>query len=41
MQERVKLIGGKLAVHSNEKGTRVLVTLPINGDADQSLTARQ
>jgi PAS domain S-box-containing protein len=41
MQERVKLIGGKIVVHSNGQGTRVLVTLPINWEADQSLTARQ
>lgn len=36
MQERVKLIGGKLAVQSSNRGTSVAVTLPItwNNNAD-------
>jgi signal transduction histidine kinase len=36
MQERVKLMGGKLAVQSSDHGTSVAVTLPItwNNDAE-------
>jgi PAS domain S-box-containing protein len=30
MQERVRLIGGQLTIHSNGHGTSVLVSLPIN-----------
>jgi PAS domain S-box-containing protein len=41
MQERVKLIGGKLAVQSSNQGTSVVVTLPINWDTDQALGTRQ
>jgi signal transduction histidine kinase len=33
MQERVKQIGGTLEIHSNGKGTSVLVTLPLTEDA--------
>jgi PAS domain S-box-containing protein len=33
MQERVRLIGGKLTVHSSGNGTSVLVTLPLNEEA--------
>ena len=35
MQERVRLIGGKLTVHPNPNGngTSVLVTLPLNEEA--------
>jgi signal transduction histidine kinase len=29
MQERVKLIGGKLKVQSSDRGTSVIVTLPV------------
>lgn len=38
MQERVKLIGGKLAVRSSDRGTSVAVTLPItwNNSPDAS-----
>jgi signal transduction histidine kinase len=32
MQERVKQIGGRLEIHSNGKGTTVLVTLPLPRD---------
>lgn len=32
MQERVKLIGGRLDVDVNDKGTTVRVTLPLNGE---------
>jgi signal transduction histidine kinase len=35
MQERVRLIGGKLTIHSNGHGTSVLVSLPINEAALQ------
>lgn len=40
MQERVKLLGGKLTVQSSDQGTRVIVTLPVDWDANQSLSAR-
>ena len=41
MQERVRLIGGKLAIHSDGDGTSVLVSLPINEAAlllDETVT---
>jgi signal transduction histidine kinase len=45
MQERVKLMGGKLAVQSGDHGTLVAVTLPWNNDAEtgvreESVSAR-
>jgi PAS domain S-box-containing protein len=36
MQERVRQIGGTLKVHSNGKGTSVLVTLPVAEEAMQT-----
>jgi two-component system NarL family sensor kinase len=33
MQERVKTLGGTLTLQSNEKGTSVLVVLPLVGEA--------
>ncbi len=44
MQERVRLIGGKLVIHSDGDGTSVLVSLPINEAAlllDEALGYRR
>ena len=38
MQERVKQIGGTFEVHSNGKGTSVLVVMPLSGEADSPRT---
>ena len=41
MQERVKLMGGKLAVQSSDDGTSVAVTLPITWNNDAEAGARE
>jgi signal transduction histidine kinase len=38
MQERVKLMGGRLAVQSSSQGTSVTVTLPITRETDTDKT---
>ena len=40
MQERVKLMGGRLAVQSSDHGTSVAVTLPITWNNDAEASAR-
>lgn len=41
MQERVKLMGGRLAVQSSDHGTSVAVTLPITWNNDAETSARE
>jgi PAS domain S-box-containing protein len=41
MQERVKLMGGRLAVQSSDQGTSVAVTLPITWNNDAEARARE
>jgi signal transduction histidine kinase len=41
MQERVKLMGGKLAVQSGDHGTLVAVTLPITWNNDAQTGVRE
>jgi PAS domain S-box-containing protein len=41
MQERVKLMGGRLAVQSSDHGTSVAVTLPITWNNDAEARARE
>jgi len=41
MQERVKLMGGRLAVQSSDHGTSVAVTLPITWNNDAETDARE
>jgi PAS domain S-box-containing protein len=41
MQERVRLIGGRLAVQSSDNGTSVAVTLPITWKNNENVNAEQ
>jgi signal transduction histidine kinase len=41
MQERVKLMGGRLAIRSSDYGTTVAVTLPISWNNDAGIGARE
>ena len=41
MQERVRLIGGRLAVQSGDTGTSVTVTLPITWNNTESVSDRE